>query len=76
MSEGNAVNVSEEDIDRYESNGRDPEAAYVYKILYDENVNVAGELRLILAKNMTGAKDVENYKNMFGTTINFPHFLH
>lgn len=76
MLAGVELNVIEKDIDRYESNGRDPEAAYSYQTLYDEEGNVTGEIRWMVVKNLTVPKLAEESKRMFGTTIDFPDFLH
>ena len=54
----------------------DPGSYYSYQAIYDEEMNVVGEARWVAVKDMEGTLNCEQYKNLFGTTINMPYFIH
>lgn len=67
--------IDKKDDDPYQ-NDSDPGSYYSYQAIYDENMNVTGEARWIVVKDMKGSIQEEGYKNIFGTTINIPYFIH
>ena len=62
-------NIISEESNPYGTN-IDPGAYYSYEPLFDSNMNVSGEVRWLVTNNG------EKYKELFGTTINMPYFLH
>jgi len=75
MLGGVISHVSHEEGDLY-NNDRDPGSYYAYETIYDENLDVTGELRWLVVKDHANDYQGEKYKETFGTTINFPYFLH
>ena len=57
-------------------NDIDPGSYYSYQAVYDKNMNVVDEKRWVVVKDMQGSLNGEEYKNLFGTTINIPYFIH
>ncbi len=66
--------VEEAKTDPYESE-RDPGAAYCFSPVYDENMNVTSEKRWLVVADIKGYHEDE-YRALFGTSINMPYFLH
>lgn len=56
--------------------GTDPGSYYSYQAIYDDEMNVVGEKRWLVIKDMEGSLNCDDYKNLFGTTINMPYFIH
>lgn len=67
--------IDKNDDNPYQSD-KDPGSYYSYQAIYDENMNVAGEVRWLVVKDMGSSYNGEDYKNMFGTTVNMPYFIH
>ena len=65
----------QEDTDPYQT-GNDPASYYSYQAVYDEDMNITGEVRWIVVKDMAGSYQEEAYRNLFGTSINMPYFIH
>lgn len=54
----------------------DPGSYYSYEAVYDEEMNIVDEVRWVAVKDMQNGLSSEQYKNLFGTTINMPYFIH
>lgn len=67
--------VKIDDFDPYNESAN-PGSYYSYEAIYDENLNVAGEVRWIVVEDLAGTNKAEDYKNTFGTTVNLPYLLH
>lgn len=67
--------ILQEDTDSYQT-GRDPGSYYSYQAVYDEDMNITSEVRWIVVKDMMGSYQEEAYRNLFGTSINMPYFIH
>lgn len=61
--------------DPYQTNN-DPGSYYSYETIYDKDMNIIGEARWIVIKDMKGSINEKGYKDLFGTTINMPYFIH
>jgi len=65
----------EDGEDPYQS-GIDPGSYYSYQAVYNESMDVVDERRWVVVKDMQGSLNGEEYKSLFGTTINMPYFIH
>ncbi len=63
-----------EDVNLYGSTN-DPGAYYAYDSIFDEDMNVVGERRWLVVRDIDD-KRRDAYQQLFGTTINMPYFIH
>lgn len=68
--------IKSEEIDPYQNGDSDPGSYYSFETLYDEEMNIIGEARWLVVKDMKDSFNEEGYSNLFGTTINMPYFIH
>lgn len=57
-------------------NNDDPGSYYSFVPIIDENDNVIGEKKWIVVKDMKDEVNGSKYKELFGTSINMPYFIH
>lgn len=51
-------------------------AFYRYLPLFDKNMDLIGEIKYLVARDMSKLINGKGYMDLFGTTINIPYFLH
>ena len=76
MLNGTNSHVTFDEGENPYQNDIDPGSYYSYQAIYDENMDVVDEKRWAVVKDMQGSLNGEEYKNLFGTTINMPYFIH
>lgn len=76
MLDGTNSHVTFDEGENPYQNDIDPGSYYSYQAIYDENMDVVDEKRWAVVKDMQGSLNGEEYKNLFGTTINMPYFIH
>lgn len=57
-------------------NNNDPGSYYSSVPVFDENSNVIDEKKWVVVKDMKNASNGSKYKELFGTSINMPYFIH
>lgn len=73
---GNKNNhILEQEEDLYQ-NDRAPGSYYSYEAIFDDNMNVIDESRWVVVSDTKDTYQADGYKNLFGTTINMPYFIH
>lgn len=72
----NNKHVIEIETESAYGSGAEASSAYSYETLYDENMDILGEFRWLVVKDMKGSVHADLYKEKFGTTINMPYFIH
>lgn len=68
--------IKSEETDPYQNGNSEPGSYYSYETIYDQNMNIVGEARWIVVKDMKDEINGQDYKQIFGTTINMPYFIH
>ena len=53
-----------------------PGSVYNYETIFDDQMSPIGEYRWIVVEDLKGNYKEEKYQETFGTSINFPYFLH
>lgn len=51
-------------------------SAYNYEPIFSADMQVVDEVRLIVTQDMKGRFNEEDYRKVFGTSINMPYFIH
>lgn len=74
MTDGVNENIVFEEEDAYGNSNAG--AFYRYLPLFDINMNLIGEIKYLVARDMGKLINGNGYKDLFGTTINIPYFLH
>ena len=74
MEHGINVHLKDETKANY-GNDFVPGSGYTYQAIYDEDMNVTGEVKWISVEALTDSKRLK-YEETFGTNINIPYFLH
>lgn len=75
MTSGVNEHVEFVEEDPYQ-NDKDPGSYYANVPVFDENANVIGERNWVVVKDMKDEYNASRYKELFGTSINMPYFIH
>ena len=74
MMAGVNENIVFEEENAYENSSAG--AFYRYVPLFDTDMNLMGEVKYLVARDMSKLINGNGYMDLFGTTINIPYFLH